>query len=590
MTSFIGADNFSFDSLREEIAKTSKSSLKADLLAGLQVALLTLPQAIAYALVAGLPLSASLFAAIFSPVIALFFSSSKSLITGPVNTIAIMIQMSVATILFTSFHDILPQDRENLALQLVVQVTLLVGLFQVIIALFKLGRLIQFVSHSVVLGYLGGSLIAVVINQLYPLFGIVADPEATSLFDKLWDIFSRTGEFHLPTLMIGAISFVSIILLKRISIKIPGALITIILASIVLYFFQDIVNSPLFDSVKQVGSVSSFNILPVFYFPHVDLKLINTIFPIAIAIALLAMLETACTAKSMAAKSKEPISVNQEILSIGMGNLGSSLLGAMPISVSPTRSALNHEMGAKTRLSGLFSAIFVALLVTVFAFYVTRIPVSALSALIIITVFVLLSPHQIMVCLKATKADRWVLVSTFLACLFFSLEIGFYIGVALSITSYLRKAALPQVVEYAVMENGELRAINLQAQYLKKPIRVIKIEGELFFASAEVFENTLKAITEDDDLTRAIILQVKNARDIDATTCLTLIELKESLEKRNCALILAGVTLPVWDVLSYSGAVERLGKENLFIFDERSPHRYLQKALERANKLIAAPG
>lgn len=585
MTSFVEADTLSFDSLKNELSRTNRSTLKADMLAGLQIALLSLPQAIAYSLIAGLPVSSGIFAAMLSPVIVLLFSSSRTLITGPVSTIAIMIQMSISDILFNSFRDILPQEREMLALQLVIQLSLMIGFFQLVISLFKLGRLTQFVSHAVVLGYLAGSFVTIVVNQLYPFLGITADPAAYSLMEKLWDIISRGGAFNSATLIVGAFSLTSIYLLRKIHNRIPAALITIIFATGAIYFFNWL-DYPVFENVLLVGSLSDFSLSLAFYAPTFDIKIINQLLPVTFAITLFSMLETACSVKAVTPKTKEPISMNQELLATGLGNMFSSFIGAMPISVSPVRSQMNVDLNAKTRFSALFNSLFIALFVSIFAFFVNKIPIPTLSALIIITSLSLINIPQCLVCLKATKADRLVLVLTFLSCLFFSLDVAFYIGITLSITSYLRKAALPQVVEFAALDTGELKSINRQSQIEKKPIRIIKVEGELFFASAEVFENTLKTIMEDDDTTRAIILQIKNARDIDATTCLTLLELHNSLQQRNCQLILAGVTHSLWDVLSYSGVVDRMGKHNLFLFDDKFPHRHLQKALARAKRLI----
>ena len=585
MTSFVEADTLSFDSLKNELARTNRSTLKADVMAGLQIALLSLPQAIAYALIAGLPVSSGIFAAMLSPIIVLLFSSSRTLITGPVSTIAIMIQMTVADILFTSFRDILPQEREMLALQLVIMLSLMIGLLQIIISLFKLGRLTQFVSHAVVLGYLAGSLVTIVVNELYPFLGITADPAAFSLMEKIWDILSRGGAFNNATLTVGAFSLTSIYFLRKVHNRIPAALITIIFATAAIYFFNWL-DYVFFENVLLVGSLSDFSLSPSLYAPTFDIKIINQLLPVTFAITLFSMLETACSVKAVTPKTKEHISMNQEVLATGLGNIFSSIIGAMPISVSPVRSQMNVDLNAKTRLSALFNSLFIALFVSIFAFFVNKIPIPTLSALIIITSLSLINIPQCLVCLKATKADRLVLVLTFLSCLFFSLDVAFYIGITLSITSYLRKAALPQVIEFAALDTGELKSINQQSQIEKKPIRIIKVEGELFFASAEVFENTLKTIMEDDDTTRAIILQIKNARDIDATTCLTLLELHTSLQQRNCQLILAGVTHSLWDVLSYSGVVDRMGKENLFLFDDKFPHRHLQKALARAKRLL----
>ena len=162
---------------------------------------------------------------------------------------------------------------------------------------------------------------------------------------------------------------------------------------------------------------------------------------------------------------------------------------------------------------------------------------------------------------------------------------AFYIGVILSIVTYLKKAALPQVMEYAIHDTGELRSLKPGGQFEPRPIRVIKVEGELFFGATEVFESSLKAVAEDDQATKVIILQLKNARDIDATACLTLIDLYDSLKTAGCQLLITGLTIPIWEVLSISGVVDRIGKENLFLFDEMDPHYYMKKAFERAKYL-----
>jgi SulP family sulfate permease len=446
--------------------------------------------------------------------------------------------------------------------------------------------LTQFVSQSVILGYVGGTVAAVVIGQLYVIAGMYPDNEADTIFGKGLALFSGFKEIHIPSLIVGAFSFVSIILLKRINKLFPAGLITIVLAALIVYFFNHFIMSEHLQEVYVVGGTDGpFSLIPPLNFPLLEPRLINQMLPIAFAISLLGILETTCVTKSMAVKSGERTSVNQEILSVGVGNLVSSFLGAMPISVSPSRSALNYECRPQTRFAAIFNALFVALFVSVFAFFVNIIPLPTLSALLLITSIGLINWPQILLVLKATRSDRWVLIITFVSCLFFSLDNAFYIGVLLAIVSYLRKAAVPQVVEFAIQESGELKSLALSSACELKPIRVIKVEGELFFGAADVFENSLKSTFEDDTTTKVIILQLKNARDIDATACLALLQLNESLRKRGCHLLIAGLTYPVWDVLSFSGVVDSMGKENLFLFDPENPHHNLQQALSRAKLL-----
>ena len=217
--------------------------------------------------------------------------------------------------------------------------------------------------------------------------------------------------------------------------------------------------------------------------------------------------------------------------------------------------------------------------------FINWIPLASLAALIFVTAVSVVNPKQLLLCLKSTWHDALVMLITFLACIFFNLDTAFYIGVILSISLYLKKAAMPQLVEYAIADSGELRSLDLPKAYLQKAIRVIKVEGELFFGSADIFYTTLKTLAEDDQTTRVLLLQLKNARDMDGTTCLSLLQLQEYLERAGRHLVMCGMTHDMWDVMSNSGLIAKIGKENLFLFDEKHPQLYMQKAIARAKEL-----
>lgn len=580
-------DEFSLSHWRSELEGYNLESLKRDVYAATQVVLLTIPQAMAYALVANLPLSAGLMAAIFSSLIAAFVGSSRFLVVGPVNAIAILMQAGTAEILFSYYRDVTGAEREMIVFQVMTQIALLSGLFQLIAAVFKLGRLTQFVSHSVVVGYLAGSAIAIVINQLFTFSGMPEMQGVHSLYEKAAYFFTHIGNFEFGTLTFGIISFISLLLLKRFGKNLPGAAIVIGL-SIAAYSLLSYSNfSDWVQKVEIVGlSEEKFEILPVFSYPSLNSGIINSMLSVAFAIALLSIIETTCSAKSIAATSGYPISINQEILAVGLSNLVASFTGSMPVSVSNTRSSLNLSSGARTRLSVIFNVCFVALIVHFLGFLVNMIPLATLSAILFIIAGSLVNYKQLLLCIKSTSADAFVLIATFLACIFFNLNTAFYIGVVISITFYLKKSALPKLMEYAIDEHGKLKSLDPAKTYEQKPIRIIKVEGELFFGSADVFYTTLKSIAEDDQTTKVIILQLKNARDFDGTSCLALLQLHEYLQKGRRFLIACGMSQDVWEVMSNSGVIQQVRKENLFLFDEIRPNLYIQKALERAYELL----
>ncbi len=599
--SHIAQDELSLKAFQKDFERYSWNALRSDLIAGLAVAMLTLPQALAYSLVAGLPVSTGLYASIFSAIIVAFFGSSRHLIVGPSNAIAILVQGGISSTLFTYYRDVTGPAKEELALQILTQLVLLVGFIQILAAFLKLGRLTHFVSHTVIVGYISGVALALVINQLFPLLGMSVPLGVSSLYERSFYILTHLPAMHWPTALIGVTCFFFLIGLKRIDRKIPAGAIMLVTVAILAYFLGYFFSyfeandyqfldwsmiTSLAQDISVVGDTKGDGFIPQWDWPYFDPGIMNNLLPVAFAIALLSVMEASSTAKSIAASSGQHLSTNQEIFGLGMGNFFSAFIGAMPVSGSPSRSALNYENGAKTRLSAVFNSLFVFLGLFAFGFLIRHIPVTAFAALLIVSAGNIVNFKQLFLCLKATRSDAFVLVLTLLACLFLSLDIAFYIGVAMSITLYLKKAAIPQLVEFTVDESGILHSVDHTQLHEPRKIRFIKVEGELFFGAADLFQSTLKSITEDDTTTRVIILQLKNARDIDATACLALQQLYDYLKSSGRHLIGCGITHQIWDVLSDSGMVELMGKNNLFIFDERHPQLSMQKAFLRAYDLL----
>lgn len=598
MATHIYTDDISLSPLRKDLSGYSWGTFKLDATAAISVALLTIPQSIAYAMLAGLPISCALFAAVYSTIMASLCVSSRHLIVGPSNAIAILVQAGTAEILFSYYRDLAGPERGVAAVQVMTQLVFLTGILQLLAAGCKLGRLTQFVSHSVIVGYMTGTAIAVIINQLFIFLGTPRMPGVHSLYERTIFLVTHLNEIHIPTAVLGMGCMILLLVMKRGNKRIPSAVIMLIFAGLGAYLMDFYLQNygsgiiqpyseepfhavPLVDDSGEISDV-----IPMIQFPFFNARIMNDLLPIAFALALLSIMETASVSKTIASCSGQRLSVNQEIFGIGMGNIVSAFTGALPISGSPSRSSMNYTIGAQTRFAGIFAALFVGVFLFTCGFLVSRIPLAALAALLIVSAGSIVNKKQFLVCLKATRSDAFVLATTMLSCIFFSLDVAFYIGVMLSIILYLKKAAIPQLVEYDVDESGDLKNIDFSNLQGQKEIRVIKVEGELFFGAADLFQRTLKSIAEDDTNTKVIVLQLKNARDIDATACLALQQLHDCLKSTNRLLIACGITQQVWEVLSDSGMVEYIGKENLYIFDERHPHNYLQKVIRRARKFI----
>lgn len=603
MSQQIHHDEISLTSFRKDFERYSWSSLRSDFIAGISVAMLTVPQALAFALVAGLPVSAGIYASIFSAIIVAFFGSSRHLIVGPSNAIAILIQGGMADIFLTYYRDVSGPEREELVLLILTQLMLLVGAVQMLAAFLKLGRLTHFVSHTVIVGYLLGVAFALVVNQLFPLLGMSVPGDVSSLFERGAYILTHFTSAHGPTAIIGAICLLFLFGLRRLNKNMPSGAIMLVCVALIAYlldyiFKYSILNDysfinwinfeGLLKDVAVVGDTRSVGLIPNWSWPYFDPKIMNHLIPVAFAIGLLSVMEATSASKSIASSSGQHLSTNQEIFGLGIGNFFSSFIGAMPVSGSASRSAINYENGGKTRLAAIFSGLIVALILFVFGFLIRHIPIAAFAALLIISSANIVNLKQLFLCFKATRSDALVFLFTFLSCIFFSLDMALYIGVVMSITLYLKKAAVPQLVEFCMDERGLLQRVDLKKPHEPRKIRLIKVQGELFFGAADLFQTTLKSLAEDDTTTRVIILELKNARDIDATACLALQHLYHYLKTSGRYLIACGITHQIWDILSDSGIVDLIGKPHLFILDERQPTFSIQKAFARANDLLKA--
>jgi sulfate permease, SulP family len=592
------ADDISLRPLKKDLANYSFETLRQDLSAGLSVALLTVPQAMAYALLAGLPLYCGLFASIYSAIVAALLGSSRHLVVGASNALAILIQAGTADILYTYYRDLTAFERDIMAVQVLTQLTFLCALLQIMAAWCRLGRLTQFVSHSVVIGYIAGAALAMVINQLFVFLGMPRPPGGHSSYENAVYLISHINLIEWPTTIVGLSSLALLLVLKRLNKNIPAAVIAFAVAGIAVellglssysassWLADHYLDDHVLPNVMVIGDTGEiYEVMPSLEIPFFNMRIMNSVLPMACAIALLSMMESSSVAKSIAANSGQRLGLNQELFGIGMGNLVSAFTGAMPVSGSPSRSGLNYSSGAKTRFASIFNSIFVALIVFALGFIVTRIPLTALSALLLYTAANIVNTKQLMLCLRATRADAFVLWTTLLSCIFFSLDMAFYIGVGLSVILYLKKASIPQLMEYDINDAGDLKNLDPAAIQQHKTIRVIKVDGELFFGAADLFQTTLKTLAEDDTSTRVIILQLKNARDIDATVCLALQRLLEYLKGSGRYLVACGLTPHIWEVLCSSGLADEIGRENLFLFDENHPHQHMQRAYLWAKEL-----
>lgn len=559
------------------------SYLKKDLLSGLNVALLALPQSLAYAFMANLPLSCGVFSAIFGTIFTAAFGASRTLISGPTNTSAILLLSGTTDVLFTFFRDVQGSERETLALGILTQIVLFVGIFQLIAGFFGLGRIIRFISRPVIIGYVFSAAFAILVNQLYPFFGIKHLVNGASGIQAI-SLLSHITALHWPTFILSSLTLCLLVLLKKSFHKLPAAAFVLLVATLGTFFVQHFFSfsEKKIEVVANLGSV--YHTLPSFSLPFFDFNVMTKLVPFAFALTLLSTLEATTIGYNYHRIKRGPYCVSQEIYGLGVSNLFASFLALLPSSGSFSRSHLNAISGAQTQFAAIFSGLIVLLCVLFFDFYFGLIPLGALSALMVVTAFGMVKRREFILCLQATSADALVVSITFIVSLLFSLEIALYTGVILAIIFFLRSSSLPDFVEYGFNSLGKLRPIEKNEGRDDETIAIIQPEGELYFASAAALRSKLIQLSMESNL-KVIILQLINTRKIDASVCLSIIEAHSFLTQNGRVLLLAGVTPEVIKILKQSGICELIGEHHIFFANDRLPGEPTREAYALAKNL-----
>lgn len=560
--------------LLRQLADYNREILRADLVAGATVALITIPQAIGFALVAGLPIQAVLATAVIGSFVCACYSSSRHLVFGPTNTISLILAGAVLSL----------TDVPLSPLEKVLLLGGLIGLIQLTAGLTRTGQLTRFISHTVIVAYTTAVGVLIAVGQVGNLLGIARAPSVSlpgTVRHLAVSFFSLN--FNYLTAVTGLACLTVLLLLRQWRPRWPDGLIVLLGAGAGAAAFRLEQHGVIL--VRNLGEIAGA--MPIFVgFPlqQEALLLLPRITGTAIAIALLGMLEAVSIAKSLATQSGQRIDPNQELIGMGLGNLAATAFGAMPGSASFVRSTANLESGGRTGLATVFSSAGVLLAVLLISPLLNYIPIAALAAYLIHIALRLFKPEQIMIARRATRADAAVFWITLIAALFLQLDTAIYVGVGFSLVLFLQKASAPTLVEYAFNDQGQLAQIEAPAERNNDQVSIVHVEGDLFFGAADLFQDGIRRLAEDQKI-KVVILRMKNARHLDATTAMALGQLLDFLRSQGRHLLISGVHGDVAAVLKRSGLGQRIGLENLFPAEENS-NLATKKALQRAQAII----
>lgn len=562
----------------QEFKHYKRENFAPDLSAAATVALVSIPQAIGFALIAGLPPLMVVMSVVVGGFVAALLTSSHHLVFGPTNSLSIIL---AATIYGFSGAALEPA-------QIALLLALLIGLIQLGAGLSQMGDLTQFISRSVVIGYSTAIGVLLIANQLPYLAGVFEVERSAGIFRTVIDSVVQllNGDFLPYSAAMGALTFLIFEVIERLFPRAPAEFIGLVLISLCTQFLH--LDALGIRTITDEGALSAA--LPSFVgmpLGATDLTVVPGLLSAAFALALLGMLEAISISKTLATRSGQRIDANQELVAMGAANVANSLFGAMPGSASFARSGANFQAGARTQASALMSSGIVLVALLFFSPLINFIPIPSLAAHLLRIGWKMIPRELIYIARRSTRADAIVFWVTLVAAFFLKLDAAIYVGVGTSLALFLRKAAKPMLVEYTFNDTGNLAALEEKARRSHAQISIIHVEGELFFGAAELFHSQVRALADDDDI-KIFILRLKNARHLDATTVMALLELNDYLQRTGRKLLISGLSEDVERVLRNSGALERIGRENVFPA-EINPTVSTKRALERATQLLQLP-
>jgi SulP family sulfate permease len=529
----------------------TKESIKADFIAGLTGAVIVLPQGVAFATIAGLPPEYGLYTAMVTPVIAALFGSSFHLVSGPTTAISIVVFSAIS-------HHAEPGTPEFLSLTLTL--TFLAGVYQLAFGLARLGALVNFVSHTVVIGFTAGAAILIATSQMKHITGI-SIPKGESFLHTWIDLFQNLGSINGYLIVIALATLITALLSKKIAPKLPNLLIGMVIGSIIALFFKGLTSD-----IKLVGEIPAQ--LPPLSMPELSLVSIRMLAPEAFAVALLGLIEAVSISRAVATKSGQRIDPSQEFIGQGMSNIVGSFVSSYAGSGSFTRSGINYEAGARTPLSAIFAAMFLVVIVLLIAPLTAYLPIAAMGGIILLVAYNLIDFHHIKQSLTFSKTESSILLTTFFATLFLELEFAIYLGVLLSLVLFLAKTSTPNIPTLSIDDSPQSehrKFTNIQKKPLKQcpQLRIIRIDMSIYFGSINHIQKRIAKIVENEKI-KHILIESSGINFIDLAGAEALVSENNRLLKKGGGLYFVGLKSTVYEFAAKSCFIKNIGNDHFF--------------------------
>ncbi|MEB4591322.1 SulP family inorganic anion transporter [Candidatus Thiothrix sp. Deng01] len=530
------------------------ATLRADAMAGLTVALISIPQAMAYAQLGGLPPYIGLYASFLPVVLAALFGSSRQLSTGPVAMASLMSATAIQPYAAQGVDAIIAYSA---------MLALMIGVFRLTLGLLRLGVVVDFLSHPVVLGFTNAGALIIATSQTPKIFGLdVKADQFPHYYQFLWHTLISLPQAHLQTFAMGAFALASLFALKKYAPKLPGILITVVITTVVSWA----ANYPSLGG-GVVGAIPSG--LPRFVIPQVDLSFHNlsSLMVSAVVIGLMGLVEAISIAKAIASQTRQAWSVNQELVGQGLANITSGLFQGYVVSGSFSRSAVNFSSGARTGFASIITGGLVAITLLFLTDLLFYLPQATLGAVIIMAVLNLITVAPIKRAWRVERHDGLAAIVTFAATLTFAphLEVGILSGILLSLGLFLYRTMRPRFVEVARHADGTMRDVNMHGLEISDTVAVFRFDGDLYFANTGYLEGKLLNNIASKPKLKVLVLDMGGVSHVDATGDAMLEKMVDRLRATGVEFYLARTKQTVYQAFQRSGLADHIGREHFFL-------------------------
>lgn len=534
-----------------------KSDLKGDIPAGLTVGVMLIPQGMAYAMIAGMPPIYGLYASTVPLILYALLGTSRQLAVGPVAMVSLLTAAGVGAIAGAG-------TEQYIALAILL--ALLVGVLQLLLGIFRLGFMVNFLSHPVISGFTSAAAIVIGLSQLKHLLGISL-PRGGRLHEILAGVWQHIGETNLLTLSIGIGAIVLIQLVKRWRKSFPGSLLAVV-GGIVLVWGLGLHE----HGVKIVGKVPGG--LPALGLPAFEWATLQSLLPIAAAIALVSFMESIAVAKAMQSRHRNyKLDANQELIALGAANIGAAFFKGFPVTGGFSRTAVNDQAGARTGLAAIISAVLVVVTLLFLTPLFEFLPNAILAAVIMVAVYGLIDYKEAKYLWHSNRSDFSLWVVTFLATLFIGIEQGIGLGVLLSLALVIYRTTKPHIAVLGrVPDSFFYRNVERFNNLEQRPdVLIVRFDAQLYFANVNYFQDSIDELAaQKGEALKALIINAESINTLDSSGVHTLEELIERYRQRGIAVFFVSVKGPVRDAMAKAHLTDKIGGQYFFMSNQQA--------------------